>query len=438
MNTNTLYFLAILMLSTVGLACTTATSAAIPVEPSDGGISIPLAGNAWVIDNPAASSDLIGETGLSGWSDKSDAIGVFFHLSRVGKLQVALRARVHSGATVLQCTLDGQSHNINVNNTDWQLIPLGTFEVRQQGYQRLELRGVDRTGPYFAEVEAVILGDEAAQGEVHFVKDEFYWGRRGPSVHLWYPQAEAIEEVEWSYSEITVPVGQDVIGSYYMANGFSEGYFGFQVNSETERRVLFSVWSPYQTDNPDEIPEDQQIKLLRKGPGVYTGEFGNEGSGGQSYLRYPWRAGNTYGFLLRGQPAGNNHTDFTAWFFATETGNWQLIASWRRPQTDTYLTGMYSFLENFIPATGVIARSARYGNHWARDTAGRWHELTQARFTADATAKKGNRLDYQGGLENNAFVLRNCGFFSERTAINTDMQRQATGKPPIVDLANLP
>jgi hypothetical protein len=47
--------------------------------------------------------------------------------------------------------------------------------------------------------------------------------------------------------EITVPVGQDPIGSYFMANGFGEGYFGFQVNSKTERRVLFSVWSPFRT-----------------------------------------------------------------------------------------------------------------------------------------------------------------------------------------------
>ena len=30
-----------------------------------------------------------------------------------------------------------------------------------------------------------------------------------------------------------------------MANGFGEGYFGIQVNGPNERRVLFSVWSPF-------------------------------------------------------------------------------------------------------------------------------------------------------------------------------------------------
>ena len=87
-----------------------------------------------------------------------------------------------------------------------------------------------------------------------------------------------------------------------MANGFSEGYFGMQVNSSTERRILFSVWSPFNTDNPKDIPAEQRIRMLAKGPDVHVGEFGNEGSGGQSYLVYPWKAGTVCRFLTRVQP----------------------------------------------------------------------------------------------------------------------------------------
>ena len=79
-----------------------------------------------------------------------------------------------------------------------------------------------------------------------------------------------------------------------MANGFGEGYLGFQVKSSRERRVLFSISSPYKMDNPNEIPEDQRIVALAKGYGVYVGEFGNEGSGGQSYLASPRQAGHAY------------------------------------------------------------------------------------------------------------------------------------------------
>jgi hypothetical protein len=94
--------------------------------------------------------------------------------------------------------------------------------------------------------------------------------------------------VEWFYNEVTVPVGNDVLGSYFMADGFTGGYFGMQVNSETERHILFSVWSPFVTDNPKKIPDSLKIKLLKKGEVVHAGEFGSEGAGGQSYMNFPW------------------------------------------------------------------------------------------------------------------------------------------------------
>lgn len=410
----------------------------IPRGDTSWKVNIPLAGNAWALDDPTASAALIREGGLTDWSDPSQTIGTFFHLTGTGKIHIALRARLSAGEAVLNCTFAGETREITLHHTEWAIIPIGSFTVHQPGYYRLELSGKSRTAADFGDVEAVLLAGEAVRKDVHYVKDEFYWGRRGPSVHLWYPQVTSVGEVDWLYSELTVPEGQDVIGSYFMTNGFAEGYFGIQVNSDLERRILFSVWSPYQTDNPNEIPEDQQIKLLKKGPEVYTGAFGNEGSGGQSYLRYHWRAGVTYRFLLNGHPSIPDHTDYSAWFFAPELGEWRLIASWRRPKTNTYLTGVYSFLENFIPETGVIPRSAHYGNQWIRDTGETWHELTEARFTADATARKGNRLDYSGGLQDGAFILRNCGFFNERTDIDTNFKRPALGKEPEVDLENLP
>ena len=50
------------------------------------------------------------------------------------------------------------------------------------------------------------------------------------------------------------------------------------------------------------IPDSLKIVLLKKGDGVVTNDFGNEGSGGQSYMRFMWKAGNTYGFLLHAEP----------------------------------------------------------------------------------------------------------------------------------------
>jgi Domain of unknown function (DUF5077) len=79
--------------------------------------------------------------------------------------------------------------------------------------------------------------------------DFFYWGRRGPSVHLNYLLPDSVD-ARWFYNELTVPAAEDKVSSYFMVNGFDLGYFGIQVNSTTERRILFVVWSPFDTNDP--------------------------------------------------------------------------------------------------------------------------------------------------------------------------------------------
>jgi len=226
---------------------------------------------------------------------------------------------------------------------------------------------VSRTGPYYADITHLVIVPESdffiEQTFIKFVADpaDFYWGRRGPSVHLRYITPPI--EFEYFYTEVTVPTDQDVIGAYFAAAGFRGGYFGIQVNSETERRILFSVWSAYTTDNPEEIPEDYKVVLLKKGEGVIDGEFGDEGSGGQSYLVYPWVADTKYRFLVFATKDGIEDTVYTAWFNSTEDDNaWQLIASWFKPKDSTYLTGLYAFSENFIPTQGHLERKCLYGN----------------------------------------------------------------------------
>jgi hypothetical protein len=177
--------------------------------------------------------------------------------------------------------------------------------------------------------------------------------------------------------------------------------------------------------------------MLGKGQGVTTGEFGNEGSGGQSYKVFNWKAGNTYRFLLKGEPSINNSTDYTAYFYDPEVEKWNLIASFRRPHTTTYLKRPHSFLENFRTEVGHISRMGEYTNQWILDTKGQWHELTRAKFTADATARKGSREDYAGGAVGNKFFMKNCGFFDDMTTMDTFHERTANGLAPVIDFSQL-
>lgn len=411
---------------------------AVVAQPDTNSVVVPIGGNSWMTPS---GSERIRPDGLSNWLHPNTWLQTYVWVTSPGKLRVAIGGTVAEGTSMLRMSVLGQGKTLTIRSGDVPEALAGEWDIPQAGYVLIELEGLTKTGREFANIHHLRLSGSAIQQGVNFVRNNegnyFYWGRRGPSVHLNYP-LPAGKAVEWFYNELTIPESQDVIGSYFMANGFAEGYFGIQVNSATERRILFSVWSPFKTDDPKSIPDDKKIVMLKKGEGVYTGEFGNEGAGGQSFLRYNWKAGNTYKFLLRGQPTDNNSTIYTAYFFAPELGKWQVIASFKRPVTATNLTRLHSFLENFIPDTGNRSRLARYSNQWVRDTDGVWHELTQARFTGDATAQKGYRLDYAGGVANGAFFLKNCGFFNESTPLKTEFSRPATGRAPVIDFKALP
>lgn len=403
---------------------------------SNNPIIVPIEGNTWQVNLVDYEKSKISKNGITGWTNIRDKFRVYFKLSQSGELKLGLRAKVSSGNSKLKISLNGDAKEIEINNSENEIINVGNFEIDTPGYIYVELEGIYKSGNEFANISDLLLSGEATEGNVYFVKDDFYWGRRGPSVHLNYEVPEDIN-VEWFYNEINVPEGEDVIGSYFMANGFAHGYFGIQVNSETERRVLFSVWSPYETQNPNEIPDEYKIELLKKGNDVYSGEFGNEGSGGQSYLKFNWKTGNTYGFLLRAKPTGDGNTVFTAYFFAPEVGEWKFIASFMRPFTNSYLTRLYSFLENFYTETGNISRSAFYTNQWICDSNNSWHELTKVKFTADATARKESRLDYAGGVEDGEFFLKNCGFFNGTTQIDSSFTKEPKGAKPNIDISSL-
>ncbi len=414
------------------------TCLGFPARASQTPVSVPVGGNSWVTNATNSRSRIISRTGIEKWTSEETSIRTFFHVPNSGKINIALRAKVSSGTSQLLCTLGGIPLTITLENTDYETIPVGTFMITHPGYQYLDMQGLAKQADTYAQVTDVVISGDAAKGKVYCVKEDFYFGQRGPSVHLNFQTPDTVKDILYFYNEITVPEGQDVIGSYFMANGFGQGYFGIQVNSPTERRILFSVWSPFSTNNPREIPEDQRITLLKKGEPVHAGKFGGEGSGGQSYRKYMWKAGTTYRFLLKGEPTENNCTDFTAYFFAPEIGQWELMASFRRPKTHTYLTRPHSFLENFIPSMGQYARKAYWSNQWVCDSNGDWTELTTTRFTADATARKESRLDYAGGAEGDRFFMKNCGFFNGRTEIGTVFTRRATGKKPTIDLSKLP
>ena len=398
--------------------------------------TIPLGGNAW-----SNKGGRIDTAGIVGWSDSSERFDIWLRVTAKGELHVWVNAAVPEGKSRLRVMLGKKVNEMQVEGKELKKYDAGTFPVSDTGYQFIRIRGVSRTGSYFAEIPSIVVQGAPLQGRTAYVPNNegnfFHWGRRGPSVHLNYAMPADVK-AEWFYNEVTVPEGQDVQGSYFMACGFAQGYFGMQVNSPTSRHILFSVWSPFETNDPQAIPDSQKILLLKKGEGVHAGAFGNEGSGGQSYLDYPWKAAHTYRFLLRAHPAEHGYTEFTAWFFAPEEGRWRLIASFSRPQTQSWLSNLHSFLENFEPEQGTHQRYVLFNHQWVRDAGGQWIPLNRARFSVDNTGRKGYRMDYAGGIRDSAFYLQNDGFFNQYTPAGIELERPGGGVPPAIDFTGLP
>ena len=244
-------------------------------------LEIGMSGNSYVTRQHDGAR--ITDRGLTRWTDPKSVVSVYFYLHESTTADLSLLAKGHSEIKVSY----GKKHfKVRLDSDDFTQVPVGRISVSKPGYVRIDLQGLSMEGNSFGEVKQLVAAN--VSGKSSYVTNfADYWGRRGPSVHLAYKLPAG--DTEWFYNEVTVPKEGETMHSYYMAAGFGEGYFGMQYNSPTERRVLFSVWSPFDTQNPKDIPDSHKIKLLRKGKDVHIGEFGNEGSGGQSICAIPGR-----------------------------------------------------------------------------------------------------------------------------------------------------
>jgi hypothetical protein len=390
-------------------------------------LTVSMGGNAFVTTLASGGVETVTTTTLANWTNPNSIFSAYFRLGNTGSLTVKVKAKVASGSSVIKLTINGVAFNVSMTGSAFTTYNVGTVNVSSPGYVKVDFQGVSKTGGYYADVSDLIISGPVVASNVQYANDSsnFYWSRRGPSVHLGYT---APANSQWFYNEVTVPVGQDPVGSYFMANGFGQGYFGMQVNSSSERRILFSVWNP----------TGGTTTSTRAGAGVVVQTFSGEGEGGQAYLDYNWVAGTTYKFLTEAVPDASGNTTFSAWFYAPEVGSWKFITSWLRPSTNTYLTGLYSFVENFTDTNGYLGRKANFGNQWVKSSTGTWTELTSAYFDGDATANNEQRMDYGGGLSGSKFYLQNGGFFANYVTLNQTFTRAATGTPPSINFTTLP
>lgn len=366
--------------------------------------------------DPDPNGAKVSKTGIAGWKNPELTVSWFGEVKAAGKLDATVVMRSAKG-TKFKLTVGEQSREAVATDGD---VKFGEFTIAQPGYVRFTLSSTKPTG----EIDALVLNGPAAEG-AHFNLDP---RRNAASVHLKYPQPKDTEVAAF-YNEAT---GVDEpLWTYYMACGFSRGYFGMQVNSPTERRIIFSVWdsgSGQKADTRAGVAAEDHVQLLTKGDGVEASVFGGEGTGGHSHLIYPWKTDQAQRFVVTAKPEGT-HTDYTGYWFHPEEQKWKLIASFRAPKDGQWLRGLYSFSENFIGSNGHLRRKARFGPQWIRTSGGEWREITEASFSHDATGKA-DRLDRLMGVEGGLFFLQHGGFVPGFTKYGELFTRPATSKAP--------
>jgi len=382
---------------------------------------------------PVSDKDEIGNeknTSTYKWVDTAKKIHFYFHHSTPGVLTLSLQSAASKVPQQIKVSAGGKQFSVEIPvGTKTKEIRIGTIPVVDSGFMEVVLsaKKILRDG---IKIESLIISGNATEGIRFNAKPR----RNAASVHLRYPLADSIRAIGF-YNEVTVPKGYDHLHSFYMANGFSRGYFGIQVNAEKERRVIFSVWDAgNEAVDRNKVADADKVKLLAKGDAVITNDFGNEGTGGHSHWVYDWKAGETYRFMLTALPdSATQTTIYTGYFFVPELQKWKLIAAFRAPKDGKRLNNLYSFNENFVGSNGHLQRRALFGNQWVQQQNGRWVSLTDAVFSTDATGKAGDRFDIGASISNEQFYLWNGGFMPQEARPGDAFKRNHTAKAPVID-----
>jgi len=375
--------------------------------------------------DPDLEGARISGKGLTGWDNPSIRVLWFGQLKAAGKLECAVALNLKEGASRLRLSVAGQSREAVAKAEGNQAITVrfAAFDIPAPGYQRFTLESLNEKGHPAGDLEALLLDGPAAK-DAHFnLKPR----RNAASVHLFYPVPNEAK-IEAFYCEVTGL--EDPLWTYYMACGWHRGYFGMQVNDPGERRIIFSVWdSGNEAVDRDKVAARDRVTLVAKGEGVHAGDFGNEGTGGHSHLKYLWKTGQKQRFIVTAEPNDATHTTYSGYYFHPDKKQWVLISSWKAPHEGGCLRGLYSFSENFGGANGHLVRKALYGNQWIRAARGEWIELTTATFSYDGTGKA-DRLDRFMGVEKGQFFLSHGGFLPGFTRYGEKFQRPKIGQPP--------
>lgn len=407
------------------------TSPCLAAEPP---LRIP-ANTAYSLPNPEGIQ--MGKSGTRNWRGGSQRLVWYVAFAEPGELRARILVRIPEGSKsrfrLGVADAGHEAEGMAQPGKEVSVLEFGPYTITNAGYQALTLTALNGEDRFNGEIQTLELEGPAIL-RAHANLDP---RRNAASVHLAYP-LESPAEIDCFAADVTAL--EDPVTTFYMACGFSRGYFGMQVNSPTERRIIFSIWdagSGGSADTRATVAAENHVTLVAKGPGVHTEVFGHEGTGGHSHLKYLWKTGEPQRFLVTAEPVPDRQTIYSGYYFHPERREWMLISSMRAPKDGGYLRGLHSFSENFGGSTGHLLRKARFANQRIRSIDGQWRELTAATFSHDPTGRR-DRRDRFMGVEDNSFFLSHGGFVEGYTDFGKRFERPATAPGPAITPGELP
>ncbi len=146
------------------------------------------------------------------------------------------------------------------------------------------------------------------------------------------------------YNEIKVL--ESAPGTYFMTNGFNAGIRDSRERTAEKILDLLDLGSWFQRARPEEVAEEERVKLIFKHDAVRIGRLATKETGGQSFYDYEWKIGATYRFLVTAE-LKDQFTEFTNWFYHPEQKEWLKLVTFARKNQGKLLGGYYSFVEDF-------------------------------------------------------------------------------------------
>uniref|UniRef100_A0A4D5RAU0 Scol-DUF3472 n=1 Tax=Scolopendra viridis TaxID=118503 RepID=A0A4D5RAU0_SCOVI len=368
---------------------------------------------------------------FNGWTDIKVEIFWDIEFSSEGEVDVefVFANRQHQAGAIMRINLGNKDKNqtiekptefsggINVTKS----MKMGSFKIEQSGKLRFVIRAIKKNHYYIGELHRVILSGPGTVGS----KVVDVYPPNADSTHFFY---KGSTNAAMLYNELII--NKSFPSTYFMAVGFTGGYFGIQENEfNGYKKALFSLWDVV---SQERSAEDELAAVEKAGKGVLVKRFGNEGTGYQSMIAFPWDVGEKYHFLVTADDK-EKYFIVTAYIYYPKEKQWKLMSSLKRVVSKKLLSGFYSFLEDWEGKWGYVQREASF-NPWVRNAKGEWFQPQSATFS-----RTGTNTNVNGWVQEGRFYMSTGGDTKGSTKYGQQVYRNVSDEFPSVleDIDNI-